>query len=97
MDLYCYYLTSFYRVSFAKKVPEYNLHIFFQLAVGAVLGGAIYLLFKSKEILGFHIDIDLTPGNPTAIYFSLILIIIVVFGFLLIFTFLGKKMTLITT
>jgi len=59
------------------------------LAVGAVLGGAIYLLFKSKEILGFHIDIDLTPGNPTAIYFSLILIIIVVFGFLLIFTFLG--------
>ena len=80
-------------------MPEYNFNSFliFQLAVGAVLGGAIYLLFKSKEILGFHIDIDLTPGNPTAIYFSLILIIIVVFGFLLIFTFLGKKMPLITT
>ena len=79
-------------------MPEYNFtsYLIFQLAVGAVLGGAIYLLFKSKEILGFHIDIDLTPGNPTAIYFSLILIIIVVFGFLLIFTFLGKKVTLIT-
>lgn len=59
------------------------------LVVGAVLGGAVYLLFQSREVLGFNIDPDLSSDNPTAIFFSLILIIIVVFGFLVIFTFLG--------
>jgi len=63
------------------------------LAVGAVLGGAIYVLVQSKQVLGFHIDLNLPEaledGNPTAILFSLFLIVIVVFGFLTIFTFLG--------
>jgi len=59
------------------------------LAVGAVLGGAIYVLVQSKQILGFHIELNLNEGNPTAILFSLFLIVIVVFGFLTIFTFLG--------
>ena len=59
------------------------------MAVGAVLGGAIYVLVQSKQILGFHIELNLNEGNPTAILFSLFLIVIVVFGFLTIFTFLG--------
>ena len=68
-------------------VNAINFH--FQLAVGAVLGGAIYVLIQSKEVLGFHIDFNLTQDNPNAIIFSLFLIVIVVFGFLTIFTFLG--------
>lgn len=76
--------------NFEKKFNFCNfLVIFFQLAVGAVLGGAVYLLLESKSILGFDINPDLSSDNPTAIVFSLILIIIVIFGFLVIFTFLG--------
>jgi len=59
------------------------------LAVGAVLGGAIYLLIESKDILGFAIEANLSNDNPTAIYFSFLLIVIVIFSFLVIFTFLG--------
>jgi len=59
------------------------------LAVGAILGGAICLLFKAEDILGFEIEPDLSTSNSHAIHFSLLLIIIVVFGFLVIFTFLG--------
>lgn len=57
--------------------------------MGAVLGGAVYLLLNSQAILGFKINPDLSSDNPSAIVFSLILIIIVIFGFLVIFTFLG--------
>lgn len=59
------------------------------LFTGAVLGGALYVLFKSDEVFGFRIDPNLSPDNPSAIYFSFLLIVIVVFAFLLIFTFLG--------
>ena len=47
------------------------------------------MLIQSKEVLGFHIDFNLNQDNPNAIIFSLFLIVIVVFGFLTIFTFLG--------
>ena len=60
-----------------------------QLAVGAVLGGVIYALCKSKDVFNFHIDFDLSKDNENAILLTLLLIIIVVFGFLVIFTFLG--------
>ena len=66
-----------------------NISNIFQLAVGAILGGAITLLFKAEDILGFEIEPDLSTSNSHAIHFSLLLIIIVVFGFLVIFTFLG--------
>jgi formate/nitrite transporter FocA (FNT family) len=54
-----------------------------------VLAGSIYALINSKDLFGFHIVTDLSPDNPTAIYFSLALIVIVIFGFLVLFTFLG--------
>jgi len=60
------------------------------LAVGAVLGGAIYVLKESKSVLGFTIEPSLSEDNEkNAILFSLFLIVIVVFAFLTIFTFLG--------
>jgi len=59
------------------------------LAVGAVLGGAIYLLIESKDILGCQIEPNLEADNDYALHFSLFLIVFVVFGFLTIFTFLG--------
>lgn len=59
------------------------------LGAGLLLGGCILALVKSNEILGIEISPDLNPENPTAIYFSLILIVLVIFGFLIIFTFLG--------
>jgi len=59
------------------------------LAVGAVLGGVIYAIVKSKDVFNFHIDFDLSKDNENAILLTLLLIIIVVFGFLVIFTFLG--------
>lgn len=59
------------------------------IAAGAILGLTIFVLVKSDDILGFHIDPDLSASNPTAIYFSLALILIVVFGFMVLFTFLG--------
>ena len=65
------------------------VQLFFQLAVGAVLGGSIFLLLKSKDLLGFYIEPSLSPEGENAIWFSVLLIIIVIFGFLVIFTFLG--------
>jgi len=55
----------------------------------AVVGGCVYLLLQSKEILDFEIVPDFNGGNSTAVHFTLILIVITVFGFLFIFTFLG--------
>ena len=66
-----------------------TVQLLFQLAVGAVLGGSIFLLLKSKDILGFYIEPSLSPEGENAIWFSVLLIIIVIFGFLVIFTFLG--------
>ena len=42
-----------------------------------------------QEILGVHVEPDLSVDNATAIYFSLILIFLVLSGFLALFTFLG--------
>ena len=49
----------------------------------------MYLLLQSKEILDFEIVPELSHENSTALHFSLILIVITVFGFLFLFTFLG--------
>lgn len=60
------------------------------IVVGAVLGGAIYFLLKSEDILGFDIEPSLDSTDyENAIWFSSLLIIIVIFGFLVVFTFLG--------
>ena len=63
--------------------------LFPQAASLAVVGGCVYLLLQSKEILDFEIVPDFNGGNSTAVHFTLILIVITVFGFLFIFTFLG--------
>ena len=53
------------------------------------MGGCVYLLLQSEEILSFEIVPELNADNSTALHFSLILIVITVFGFLFVFTFLG--------
>ena len=72
-----------------RELTNFWFFKYFQLAVGAVLGGVIYAIVKSKDVFNFHIDFDLSKDNENAILLTLLLIIIVVFGFLVIFTFLG--------
>ena len=72
-----------------RELTNFGFFKYFQLAVGAVLGGVIYAIVKSKDVFNFHIDFDLSKDNENAILLTLLLIIIVVFGFLVIFTFLG--------
>ena len=77
-------------INLCKKPHNKFPFSIFQLAVGAVLGGAIYVLKESKSVLGFTIEPSLSEDNEkNAILFSLFLIVIVVFAFLTIFTFLG--------
>jgi len=57
--------------------------------VGCGLAVCIYVLVESERLLGFIIHPNFHPDNSTAIYFSLLLILIVLFAFLVIFTFLG--------
>ena len=45
-----------------------------QVAAAGLLGLAIYVLIKSEDILGFRVATDLSPDNPTAVHFSILLV-----------------------
>ena len=75
-----------------RELTNFKFFKYFQLAVGAVLGGVIYAIVKSKDVFNFHIDFDLSKDNENAILLTLLLIIIVVFGFLVIFKVLCAKL-----
>jgi len=48
---------------------------FLQLSCGALFGLGIYALVKSEDVFGFPIFTNLSPENPTAVWFSLALVI----------------------
>ena len=45
-----------------------------QVAAAGLLGLAIYVLIKAEDILGFRVATDLSPDNPTAVHFSILLV-----------------------
>lgn len=56
----------------------------------ALISGTVYVLLRGEDtFIGQRIEPDLNVGNPTAIYFTIIIIILVVSSFLTLFTFLG--------
>jgi len=60
------------------------------LIFAACLAGTIYTLLNAKNtIIGQEIEHSLSTDNPTATYFSFIIIFLVVFSFLCLFTCLG--------
>lgn len=63
----------------------------FAAFIGAalLLSLGIYVLVKAEDVLGFQVTTELSADNPTAVWFSFILIFIVIFGFLTLFLFLG--------
>ncbi|TRY80973.1 hypothetical protein TCAL_02965 [Tigriopus californicus] len=56
---------------------------------GTLLAGGVFLLVESESILGFPIQADVSADNPSALYFMLLLIGLVVCAFFFVFTFLG--------
>lgn len=60
------------------------------LAFIALISGTVYVLLRGEDtFLGQRIEPDLNASNPTAIYFTIIIIVLVVAAFLTLFTFLG--------
>jgi hypothetical protein len=44
------------------------------VAACGLLGLSIYVLIKAEDILGFRVATDLSPDNPTAVHFSILLV-----------------------
>ena len=55
-------------------VNEFQYLPSLQVAAAGLLGLAIYVLIKAEDILGFRVATDLSPDNPTAVHFSILLV-----------------------
>jgi len=72
------------------KFILFFVNFLFFLVFAALLACTIYVLLNAENtLIGTHIEPSFSKDNPTATYFSFIIIFIVVFAFLSLFTCLG--------